>query len=333
MEAEKKYITSEELLKHNKPGDLWISIQGKVYNVTDWAKEHPGGDTPFLNLAGHDVTDAFIAYHPGTAWAYLDRLFTGFHLEDFHVSEVSKDYRRLASEFSRQGLFEKKGHVTMYSLISVAIMLFLVVYGVVKSESVLVHLGSAMILGMLWIQSAYVGHDSGHSTVMSSRGFNKLAQILSGNCLTGISIAWWKWTHNAHHISCNSLDHDPDLQHIPVFAVSTSFFKSLTSHFYARVNLFVQTLLLLFSTRKVPDRALNIMGILVFWTWFPLLVSYLPNWPERVMFVLASFAVTSLQHIQFCLNHFSANVYVGKPIGNDCFSLNIICFQGCPDAN
>ncbi|KAL4015064.1 delta(8)-fatty-acid desaturase 2 [Cucumis melo var. makuwa] len=346
MEVEKKYITSEELLKHNKPGDLWISIQGKVYNVTEWAKVHPGGDTPFLNLAGHDVTDAFIAYHPGTAWAYLDRLFTGFHLKDFQVSEISKDYRKLASEFSKQGLFEKKGHVIMYSLISVAVMMFLVVYGVLKSESVLVHLGCAMILGMLWIQSAYVGHDSGHSNVMSSRGFNKLAQILSGNCLTGISIAWWKWTHNAHHISCNSLDHDPDLQHIPVFAVSATFFRTLTSHFYgrklkfdslarffvsyqhftfypvmcvARVNLFVQTLLLLFSTRKVPDRALNIMGILVFWTWFPLLVSYLPNWPERVMFVLASFAVCSLQHIQFCLNHFSANVYVGKPTGNDWF--------------
>ncbi|KAE8661623.1 hypothetical protein F3Y22_tig00113725pilonHSYRG01529 [Hibiscus syriacus] len=32
-----------------------------------------------------------------------------------------------------------------------------------------------------------------------------------------------KWTRNAHHIACNSLDHDPDLQHIPVFAVSSRF--------------------------------------------------------------------------------------------------------------
>ncbi|KAE8662466.1 Delta(8)-fatty-acid desaturase [Hibiscus syriacus] len=61
---------------------------------------------------------------------------------------------------------------------------------------------------------------------MSSRGYNKLAQILSGNCLTGISIAWWKWTHNAHHIACNSLDHDPDLQHIPVFAFTLNHFSA-----------------------------------------------------------------------------------------------------------
>jgi len=358
MEDKKKYITADELMEHNRPGDLWISIQGKVYNVSDWVKDHPGGDAPLLNLAGQDVTDAFTAYHPGTAWKYLDQFFTGYYLKDFKVSEVSRDYRKLASEFAKQGLFEKKGHGTLYSLLSVAFMLSLVVYGVLRSESVLVHLFCGMLLGFLWVQSAYIGHDSGHYQVMSSPGYNKVAQILAGNCLTGISIAWWKWTHNAHHIACNSLDHDPDLQHIPVFAVSTKFFHSMTSSFYGRkldfdplarflvsyqhytfypvmcvgrVNLFIQTFLLLFSRRKIPQRALNIFGILVFWTWFPLLVSCLPNWPERVMFVVASFVVTAIQHIQFCLNHFSANVYVGPPSGNDWFekqtggTLDIAC--------
>ncbi|KAI4328422.1 hypothetical protein L6164_020779 [Bauhinia variegata] len=346
MEGEKKYVTAEELKRHNKPGDLWISIQGKVYDVSEWAKQHPGGEVPILNLAGQDVTDAFIAYHPGTAWQYLDKFFTGYHLKDFEVSEVSRDYRKLANEFSKLGLFEKKGHVAFFSITSVVVMFLVVLYGVLRCTSVWAHLGSAMLLGLLWMQSAYVGHDSGHYQVMSSRGYNKMAQLLSGNCLTGISIAWWKWTHNAHHLACNSLDHDPDLQHIPVFAVSSSFFGSITSVFYGRtlkfdplarflvsyqhwtfypvliggrINLYLQTFLLLFSKREVPDRALNILGTLVFWTWFPLLVSCLPNWPERVMFLLASFAVTSLQHLQFCLNHFAANVYIGPPNGNNWF--------------
>ncbi|XP_050237706.1 delta(8)-fatty-acid desaturase [Mercurialis annua] len=344
--VEKKYISSEELKKHDKPGDLWISIQGKVYNVTDWMKEHPGGDIPLLNLAGQDVTDAFIAYHPGTAWKYLDNLFTGYYLEDFKVSEVSKDFRKLYSEFAKLGLFEKKGHVAFYCLASVVLLLCMTVYGVVWCESFWAHMGAAVALGLLWIQSAYVGHDSGHYQVMKSRRFNKLAQLLTGNCLTGISIAWWKWTHNAHHLACNSLDFDPDLQHIPVFAVSTRLFDSIRSTFYgrqldfdpfarflvsyqhwtfypvmcvARVNLYVQTFLLLFSKRKIPDRALNIAGILVFWTWFPLLVACLPSWPERVAFVMTSFCVTALQHVQFCLNHFSGDVYVGAPKGNDWF--------------
>lgn len=166
MEDKKKYITADELMEHKRLGDLWISIQGKVYNVSDWVKDHPGGDAPLLNLAGQDVTDAFTAYHPGTAWKYLDQFFTGYYLKDFKVSEVSRDYRKLASEFAKQGLFEKKGHGTLYSLLSVAFMLSLVVYGVLRSESVLVHLFCGMLLGFLWVQSAYIGHDSGNGRIM-----------------------------------------------------------------------------------------------------------------------------------------------------------------------
>ena len=331
MAGERKYISAEELKQHDKPGDLWISIQGKVYNVTDWAKVHPGGDIPLLNLAGQDVTDAFIAYHPGTAWQYLDKFFTGYYLKDFKVSEVSKDFRKLANEFSKLGLFEKKGHGILYTCSIIGFLFMVCIYGVLCVDSFWVHLGCAALLGFLWIQSSYLGHDSGHYQIMSSPGFNKLAQMLIGNCITGISIAWWKWTHNAHHIACNSLDYDPDLQHIPVFAVSSSLFDSINSVFYgrilkfdsvarffvsyqhwtyypvmcvARINLFLQTLLLLFSGRNIPDRALNIMGICVFWTWYPLLVSCLPNWGERVMFVLTSMVVTSIQLIQFTFSLF-----------------------------
>ncbi|KAJ7007757.1 delta(8)-fatty-acid desaturase 2-like [Populus alba x Populus x berolinensis] len=318
MEGDEKYITGVDLKQHNKEGDLWISIQGKVYNVSDWAHEHPGGDVPLLNQAGQDVTDAFIAYHPGTAWQYLDKFFTGYYLKDLKVSETSKDYRRLASEFAKLGLFEKKGHITMYALASIALMFCVVLYGVLCCQSVWAHLGSALVLGFLWIQSSYIGHDSGHYQVMKSRGYNKFAQFVSGNCLTGISMAWWKWTHNAHHLACNSLDYDPDLQHIPFFA-SCFYGTYLDFDPVARVNLYLQTFLLLFSKRKFPDRASNILGILIFWTWFPLLVSCLPNWPEMVMYVLASFAVTAIQHVQLCLSHFAADVYTGPPKGNDWF--------------
>ncbi|GAB2245075.1 hypothetical protein Droror1_Dr00000568 [Drosera rotundifolia] len=341
-----KYITQEELKAHNHQGDVWISIYGKVYDVSNWVKAHPGGEAPLMNLAGLDVTDAFIAYHPRSSWHYLDKFSNGYHVKDFEVTEVSKDYRSLYSEINKMGMFDNKGHGVAYWFFMIAVMLIGCVIGVVGSDSLVVHLGCAMLLGMAWIQSTYLGHDSGHYVIMSSRGANKFAQLLCGNCLTGISIAWWKWTHNAHHIACNSLDHDPDLQHIPVFAVSSKLFHDMTSYFYgrkmmfdrvarflvsyqhltfypilivARINLYFQTFLLLLSRRNVPDRALNIVGILVFWTWFPLLLSCLPNWTERFLFVLASFSVTSLQHLQFCLNHFAANVYVGKPNGNDWF--------------
>lgn len=68
-----------------------------------------------------------------------------------------------------------------------------------------------------------------------------------------------------------------------------------------------------------------------FWVWFPLLVSCLPSWTERIAFVVISFSVTGTQHVQFTLNHFSTEVYVGPPKGNDWFekqtmgTMNISC--------
>lgn len=358
MEEPRRYISQEDLKTHKKPGDLWISIQGKIYDVSDWAKDHPGGDLPLLNLAGQDATDAFVAYHPGSAWQYLDKFFTGYHLKDYSVSEMSKDYRKLLFEFTKLGYFDKKGHVTFVTLSVMALFFVLSICGVLFSDSFWVHLLSGCLMGFMWIQSGWMGHDSGHYQIMKSRGYNRFVQILAGNCIAGISIAWWKWNHNAHHIACNSLDFDPDLQHMPFFAVSSRLFHSLTSYFYerkmnfdkasrflvsyqhwtfypvmclARLNLFAQSFMLLFSKRRVPKRGEEILGLIVFWIWYPLLVSCLPNCGERVLFVIASFSVTGIQHVQFCLNHFSSSVYVGHPSGNDWFenqtngTLDITC--------
>ncbi|KAG2666028.1 hypothetical protein I3760_15G036600 [Carya illinoinensis] len=344
MAESKRYISQEELRKHDHAGDLWISLQGKIYDVSDWLKDHPGGELPLLSFAGRDATDAFVAYHPGTAWQYLDKFFTGYCLRDYSVSEASKDYRKLVSEFSKMGLFEKKGHGVCFTLCLMAILFVASVYGILCSDSTLVHLVCGGLMGFLWIQSGWLGHDSGHYQIMATPRFNRFAQVLTGNCLAGISIAWWKRNHNAHHIACNSLDFDPDLQHMPFFVVSSKFFNSITSCFYerkmnfdsftrflvsyqhwtfypvmclARINLFAQSFLLLFSKRRVSKRGQEILGMLVFWIWYPFLVSYLPNCGERIMFVLASFSVTGIQHVQFCLNHFSSCVYLGPPSGSD----------------
>ncbi|KAK8286478.1 hypothetical protein V6Z12_D08G298400 [Gossypium hirsutum] len=226
MADSKRYISKTEFETHKKPDDLWISIQGKIYNVTQWSHHHPGGPLPLLNLAGQDATDAFIAYHPGIAWQYLDKFFTGYYLEGYLVSDISEDYRKLAVEFSKMGLFDKKGHGTCILLTIIALLFFTCVYGVLCCDKTWVHLCCGGLMGFLWIQSGWIGHDSGHYTVMSNKNLNRLAQLLTGNCLAGISMGWWKWTHNAHHIACNSLDFDPDLQHMPFFTFCLNHFSS-----------------------------------------------------------------------------------------------------------
>mmetsp|Transcript_19611 Transcript_19611/g.36052 ORF Transcript_19611/g.36052 Transcript_19611/m.36052 type:complete len:239 (+) Transcript_19611:4044-4760(+) len=56
-------MTKEEVAQHNKAGDVWIVIKGKVYDITQYVPYHPGGDI-ILTAAGSDGTTLFMEYHP-----------------------------------------------------------------------------------------------------------------------------------------------------------------------------------------------------------------------------------------------------------------------------
>ncbi|KAF8842674.1 cytochrome b5 [Paxillus ammoniavirescens] len=54
-----KVITYAELEANNSKDSLYVLLHGKVYNVTKFIDEHPGGDEVILAEAGKDATEAF----------------------------------------------------------------------------------------------------------------------------------------------------------------------------------------------------------------------------------------------------------------------------------
>ncbi|OUC45673.1 cytochrome b5-like Heme/Steroid binding domain protein [Trichinella nativa] len=78
-------VTTEMLRKHSTLDDLWIAIQGKVYNVTPYVDFHPGGAEILLQAAGSDGTALFNKHHPWVNFdsilkncfvGYLNKIFT-----------------------------------------------------------------------------------------------------------------------------------------------------------------------------------------------------------------------------------------------------------------
>ncbi len=45
-------FTFEDVSKHNKRDDCWMIIHGKVYDVTKFLPEHPGGEEVMLESQG-----------------------------------------------------------------------------------------------------------------------------------------------------------------------------------------------------------------------------------------------------------------------------------------
>lgn len=56
-------ISADELEEHNTEGDCWVVLHGLVYDLTDFADEHPAGPESITELAGQDGTEEFQAVH------------------------------------------------------------------------------------------------------------------------------------------------------------------------------------------------------------------------------------------------------------------------------
>lgn len=56
-------IPIESFVKHKNARDIWISIDNKVYDVSEFLKSHPGGAEAILKYGGRDATKAFKKQH------------------------------------------------------------------------------------------------------------------------------------------------------------------------------------------------------------------------------------------------------------------------------
>ncbi|XP_062099543.1 cytochrome B5-like protein [Humulus lupulus] len=76
-----KVYSKVEFSLHNKRTDCWIIIKDKVYDVTLYVEEHPGGDAIHAH-AGNDSTEVF--YGPQYATQFFD-MIDNFYIGNLEV--------------------------------------------------------------------------------------------------------------------------------------------------------------------------------------------------------------------------------------------------------
>lgn len=198
---------------------------------------------------------------------------------------------------------------------------------------------SAIFIGMAWQQMTFIAHDAGHVSITHNYQFDNLFGMIIADWFGGLSLGWWKRNHNVHHLVTNDPIHDPDIQHLPFFAVSTRLFGDVYSTYYEKVlwfDAFAKKLVPIQEFMYYPIlafgrfnlyrlswthlllgqgprhgsaawfRYFELAGLSFFFYWFFYLVvgSVEGGW-NKFVYVMVSHVCTMLVHVQITLSHFA----------------------------
>lgn len=76
-----RIYTKEDVEEHNNTASCWVSRKGKVYNITKFLVDHPGGDEAIMPYAGKDVeevmNDTMEHDHSESAYEMLEEYIVG----------------------------------------------------------------------------------------------------------------------------------------------------------------------------------------------------------------------------------------------------------------
>ncbi|KAJ5690390.1 hypothetical protein N7462_004782 [Penicillium macrosclerotiorum] len=294
----------------------------QVNDLTHAHERHTPEELAFLNARSKEEISVALDQYPS--------------LDVTTQSNIIDKYRRLHEQVQLEGLYECRYTAYLWELgrcsFLFAIMLFFL--------HIEWYCTSAIFLGWFWSQMVFAAHDAGHIAITHNFFVDNLIGMIIAAPIGGLSLGWWKRTHNVHHLVTNSPEHDPDNQHLPFLAVNHRFLSSLFSTYHERLmpytefarrivpyqaylyyvilmfgrfNLYVQSWLFLIygqgprKGRAWWHRYFEIGGNFVFWAWFGYGIVYrsLPTAGTRILYVLISHAVTMPLHVQFTLSHFA----------------------------
>lgn len=231
-------ITYGELKKHAHYADAWISINGVVYDITNFIELHPCGDTFRGHLgtecgglfsSAHALTnvesliqnDSFLEknkirriglidlasddLHKFSEDQYLDRvIYKQTDRDDFWIDLKAK----VAAYLKENGLAMHYSFSEGLAFIVYYFVIYLVLAYFTWVEASLI---APILLGIHMIcANAHVAHMATHHGFTRSNALNAVAKHFFD--LSGISSLEWQITHDTHHNQPHSsIDHQTNL--------------------------------------------------------------------------------------------------------------------------
>ncbi|XP_076988976.1 cytochrome b5 type B [Tamandua tetradactyla] len=91
VETSVTYYRLEEVAKRSSSKEVWLVIHGRVYDVSSFLNEHPGGEEVLLEQAGADASESFEDVgHSSDAREMLKQYYIG----DVHPSDIKTENKK-----------------------------------------------------------------------------------------------------------------------------------------------------------------------------------------------------------------------------------------------
>lgn len=340
-------LSMAEVARHASPTDCWSVLDGAVLDLTAWAPKHPGGAMIITSLGGRDLSDQFKAFH-GTSMGPRLRAMCVGRLDEATAeppSAAQLAFRGLREGLRARGEFAYPLSRTLRPAL-IPLVLMAGAVGCVRAaagaaaDAALLGLAAlgGGLCGAAWQQMSLFGHDLGHGNVTGSWARDTVLGLALVPFF-GIGFSWWKATHNTHHVVTNSESHDPDIQHMPVFAISPHMLGGFFSHYHqrdfgcgratrgllslqhwlyypimavAKVNLWAQTHIYLANKwQSTATATLETLGMLAHYALLGCALHALPGLAARAAFLLCALGAAGMLHVQITLSHFPMETHQG----------------------
>ncbi len=145
------------------------------------------------------------------------------------------DYSLLREKVERAGILSKSPLRYVPYFLGILVCIAFGLWVLTQIDNYLLLILDGVFLGLVFAQSAFLGHDIAHKQVFRSPFWQQIIGTFWFSALFGASMRWWTGKHDLHHAHPNELGMDPDA-HIPFsfspehLATFTGMYRRIADH-------------------------------------------------------------------------------------------------------
>jgi len=195
-----------------------IVVNGHTYDVSSF--RHPGGS--IINYyKGVDASEAWREFHSRSERAKKLIKTLPSHPCPPVEDPIIKDFIQLRQDLEKEGYFDPSYKHISYRFLELFVLHAVGFYFLTHNWPIL----GIFVWSIANGRCGWLMHEAGHGSLTGNMKLDKIIQSITFGLGNGMSGAYWNNQHNKHHATPQKLEHDIDLQTLPLLAFNSTIAK------------------------------------------------------------------------------------------------------------